>query len=769
MRALRLIRRLLVLLGVLVLLVLAGGGGLLWLTLPPTHQETRIAGLSGPIDISLDQDGVPRIHARSMTDAYTALGFLHARDRLFQMELMRRTVAGRLAEIAGPAGLPTDRLMRVLGLRRRAVADIETLPAETRAALDAYARGVNAWIALRGRFAAPEFLLIGTPEPWTPADTLGWGKFMAYWLTGNWRVELSRLGLEDKLPPARILELWPPTPMTPAPDATAWLPRFAGLRRLDALLPRFPDRFTQPDEASDEWAVDGRYTASGAPLLAGDPHLDLGFPGLWYLARIDTPEGVLAGATAPGVPFQAFGHNGHIAWTFTTTGADTADVFEETPLPGGRYQTPDGPAPFIVREERIAVRGGKDEVLTVRETRHGPVISDLLPDPHARVLAVAMAALQPGDAAPGLLALNRATSVAEAELAAPLIVAPVQNLLVADRARIGFFTTGRVPLRRWGDGSVPVPGADGQHDWTGFAEGDALPFIIAPGSGRLVNGNERTAPPDFPVFLGRDWPADWRARRIRADLGRSNRLKAEDFAAMQADDVSVFARQILPTLLAVPGLDGLPAQAQTLLRSWDGAMDTNLPQPLILNAWTQRFARDLLETAGAPESATGPWPDLVAWVLTPEGAHWCGGDCTPKLRQALGEALADLSARFGQDPATWRWGDAHRAVFAHALLQRVPLIGRLATSEIAAPGDETTLFRAGNGRLGNFTAAHGAAYRGVYDLADLDHSLFMIVPGQSGNPLRAHAWDLMQRWAKGTTLMLAPVPAEIRETIRIGP
>ena len=376
------------------------------------------------------------------------------------------------------------------------------------------------------------------------------------------------------------------------------------------MLPRFPDPFTLPHSASNEWAVDGRHTATGAPLLAGDPHLAFGFPGIWYLARIETPDGVLAGATAPGVPFLVLGHNGHIAWTFTTTGADVQDVFIETPAGDGQYQTPDGPRPFAVREERIKVRGEPDQVLTVRETRHGPVMSDLR-DSGGPILAVAMANLEPGNtAAAGLLALNQARDVDAAGKAAAMITAPVQNLLVADRERIALYVTGRVPIRRAGDGSAPVPG-DGSHDWIGWASGEQLPHIVAPASGRLVNANDRIAPPDFPVFLGRDWFGDWRAARIRELLGRSDRHTAADFARMQVDVRSRFARQVLPMLLSVPITEDTARRAQQLLRDWDGSMTTDAPQPLILNAWMHAFYGRVLQQAGITVNEGGPLAEFV--------------------------------------------------------------------------------------------------------------------------------------------------------------
>ncbi|MBV9785570.1 MAG: penicillin acylase family protein [Acidisphaera sp.] len=772
---LRLLRRALAGLAILLLLLAAGLGCLLWFTLPRARQEAAIPGLSGPVEISFDQDGVPRIHAGSAEDAAAALGFVHARDRMFQLDLMRRAASGTLSEIAGPATLPMDRYMRTLGLRRRAAADFPGLPAPTRALLEAYSRGVNAWIAARGRLAAPEFLALGAPAPWTPIDSLLWGKTMGLWLSANYRTELSRLSLAGVLPQARIDELWPPDGQAGHPDASLDT-RYAGIAaELASVLPRFPAAYTLPSTASNAWAVDGRRTITGAPLLAGDPHLQFGQPGIWYLARIETPAGVLAGATAPGVPFLVIGHNGRIAWTFTTTGADVQDVFEETAVDDGHYLGPDGPLAYITHQERIGVRGRPDVVMTVRETRHGPVVSDLggaAPSGSERggkVLAVAMANLQPGDtAAAGLLALNQAGSVAEAGQAAAEISTPVQNLMVADRQRIGLFMTGRIPLRRAGNGSAPVPGADGAYDWTGFASGEALPHIMAPASGRLVNANERVAPPDFSPFLGRDWFGDWRARRIRALLEAGTAFSVADFSAMQTDVVSAYAAQLLPVLRAVPPPPGLAGRAAGLLAGWDGAMTRDAPQPLIFNAWLDRFYLDVLAHNGVPESAGGPPEEFTAFVLSPAGAHWCGGDCTERLQTALSTAMAGLAERFGDDPARWRWGAAHQAVFAHPVLRNLPLLGWLTTARIEAPGDDSTIDRGGT-RVGGFTSIHGASFRGAYDLADLDRSRFVVTPGQSGNPLSRHLSDFVTRWRDGDTITLGPEPRRVTATLKLTP
>ncbi len=766
-RALGWLRWLLGASAVLVLLAAATAAGLVWLTLPGQQLHATIQGLSAPAEIKFDADGIPWISAQTADDAAAALGFVHARDRMFQMDLMRRAASGRLSEIIGPATLQYDRTMRVLGLRQAAIADYAALPPETRSMLDAYARGVNAWITAQGRFAAVEFLLLGPPEPWTSVDCLLWAKTMGLSLSNNYRTELARLALAAKLPEEKINQLWPADSEAGHPDASITTPAaIQTASMLGKILPRFPQPFTLPATASNEWAVGGAHTQTGAPLLAGDPHLGYSQPGIWYVAHIETPSGVLVGATAPGVPFLVLGHNGHIAWSFTSTGADVQDVFVETQTDANHYLGPEGPLPYELREERIAVRGQPDVLLTVRRTRHGPVISDLTPA-SGQVIAVSMANLMPGDiAAAGLLALNRATDVAAAGRAAQQITSPVQNLLVADRTDIALFLTGRVPIRRSGDGAAPVEGADGKHDWLGFADGEALPHLVDPPSGRLVNANERVAPPDFPVFLGRDWFGEWRSGRIRAMLEKSDRHTVADFAAMQTDVHSLFAERLLPRLKSVKPTAPLAINAAALVAAWDGEMKIDRPEPLIFNAWIREFRRMVLAAAGIGENAAVADLEFSAFLLTPEGAPWCGGDCTKTLADALEKSTAALAALYGNDPTIWRWGIAHEAIFANPVLSRLPLLGTLTTGHIAAPGDESTVDRGGLDGA-DFNSDHGASFRGVYDLADLDRSRFVVTPGQSGNPASSHARDFITRWRNGDTIILGPFPSTTAATVSL--
>ncbi|WP_338663000.1 penicillin acylase family protein [Pararoseomonas sp. SCSIO 73927] len=766
----RWLRRILVL---LVALPLVAGGivaGLILWTLPGEDEALRVAGLSASVEIGFDPKGIPRIRASSERDAATAMGVLHARDRLFQMEMTRRGGAGRLSEIAGPSTLRLDRFVRTLGLRQRAEADLAALPAEARGMLEAYAAGVNAWIAARGRFAAPEFIALGAPEPWKPSDSLLWGKVMGLWLSGNWRLETERARLSATLPAEKLWQLWPSDDSPGRPDLAALPPP----ERLAALLEATPSwgrGAPQPGSASNAWALAPARSATGGALLASDPHLALQAPVLWYLARIELPGGrFLAGATAPGVPLVVIGRNERLAWGFTTTHSDTQDVFVERLSGADAYETPDGPRPFATREERIAVRGRAEEVLRVRETRHGPVISDLDDQPPgSEVLAVAMANLAPGDSqAAGLLALNRARSLEEARAAAALIGSPAQNLMVADAAGgIAMYLTGRTPVRASGDGALPAPGWDGARDWTGWVPFDAMPHQERPASGVLANANNRVQPPGAEPFLGRDWYGDWRFRRIGELLRQRERHAPGDLGAIQADAVDLLAREMLPLLLSPARPAGIAGTARDLLLGWDGTAGPDMPQPLIFNAWAREFGRMALATAGVSEEAFSPGAEFLRSLATPQGAEWCGpGGCAALSMRALEAATASLVSRFGPDPATWRWGAAHRVRLDHPLLRFVPGLGDMLRIEAPTPGDGQTVNRGGMAR--DFSHVHGPGLRIVMDLASRDGVAAAVATGQSGNPFSRHWRDMNAAWAAGR-LESIPALAETSARLRLDP
>jgi penicillin amidase len=756
-RRLSLWRRALVALVLLVPGLPALALGLAWWTLPARNAELALPGLTAPVEVRFGAEGVPRIRAANERDAAITLGYLHARDRLFQMEMMRRGAQGRLAEVTGGAALRVDRFSRLLGLAQRAQEDLAALDASARALLDAYALGVNARIAERGRFAAPEFLLLGAPEAWRPEHSLLWAKVMGLWLSGNWRTELERARLAAVLPGERLWDLWPLDRSAGRADVAA----IGRLERVLAAIPRFGEDAPLPASASNAWAVVGARSASGAPLLAADPHLGYGAPVPWYLARIEFPDGrMLAGATAPGVPLMVIGRNADLAWGFTTTHSDTQDVFVE-PESAAR----------VVRTEVIRVRGGEPVTMTVRETANGPVISDLDETPRAdgRVLAVRMANLEPRDSsAMGLLALNRARNLAEARAAAALISSPPQNLMVAERAgAIAMYLTGRTPLRAEGhDGSLP-----GNLPWQGFLDFDALPHVENPESGVIVNANNRVSPEGHPAFLGRDWLGDWRFRRIHTLLAAAERHDAAGFARMQMDAVSLLARESLPTLRALPRGTGTLGAAQALLAEWDGSMAAERPEPLIWAAFARRLPQLALAQARVPEAPASP--EFLRFLLSGEerAAWWCGGDCRGMAALALAESVAELARQHGTDPAAWRWGAAHVARFEHPLLRFVPGLSHLTGLAAPVSGDGETVQRQstrGGGRA-PFQAMHGAGLRFVADLAEGENTLAIIGTGQSGHPMSAHWGDQTEAWRAGGMRRLTRMPGATTGTLRLTP
>ena len=560
------------------LLVLAGGSYLYLLSsLPQTNGRLIVAGPNAAIRIERDADGIPAITAQNDDDAAFGLGFVHAQDRLFQMELQRRYAAGRLAEIFGPDAVPIDKQMRVLGLYRAAEAEIPYLSPEVNRAFRAYAAGVNAFLASRRGALPPEFLLLHfSPEPWHEADSLVWGKLMALQLDGNYRGELLRARMARTIPPDDMAFLYPQYPKDAPTTLAMMLPIYSRLalgRLYDALPPS-----VGPHYASNNWVVDGRHSASGKPLLANDPHLGFGAPGFWYLARLKTPDHEIAGTTAAGVPLVVIGHNDHIAWGFTTTTADVEDLFVEKvdPADPGRYLTPDGASPFETRPEKILVRGAAPVELTVRATRHGPVLSDVLPpgaaDP-GYVLALSATFLVPRDrSAQALWEADRATDWPSFRAAWRNFVGPMQNIIFADGGgTIGFLAPGLVPIRAKGEGWMPAPGWTGEYDWQGFIPFDALPSAVNPASGHFVSANNKIVPDTYPYFLSRDWDLPNRAERIEALLAATPVQTPVSSAAIQADTFSLMAKQLVPLMTRITPTDAPSREAIRRLRHWDFA------------------------------------------------------------------------------------------------------------------------------------------------------------------------------------------------------
>jgi penicillin amidase len=731
-----------------------------WLmsSLPRIEGRVPVRGLELPATVSRDAAGVPHIGARALRDAYFAVGWTHAQDRMWQMELQRRIGSGRLAELVGEAGLGNDRFMRTLGLHRLAEASVERLDKPTREALQSYAEGINAWLHDNWHRLPPEFVALRTSaEPWTPADTLTIARLLALQLTNDWQDEILKAKLAGRLDPRRVQQLWPGAP--------ADSPVSIASETADGLLAAVPEA-GHPHLASNVWVVSGQRTASHKPLLANDPHLGFRAPIQWYLMSVEAPGLSVAGATIPGIPFHLVGHNGRIAWGTTTTHADTVDLFVEKLSGDDGYQTPQGREQFSHREEIIKVKGAADVTLSVRSTRHGPVISDLMAKDLAgsgQVVALRASALEPDDiTAQAFLRLNRAIDWRSFSAALRDVQSPVQNFAYADiTGTIAFATAGRVPLRKSGNGAAPARGWTGEGEWIGWIPADKMPQQVNPKAGRIVNANNRVTSDRYPYSIASEWPEGYRAQRIADLLDAKPSLTLDDMTAMQLDQLSLAAVELKEVMDASAATDPRAVEAAKMIAAWDGRADRTRPEPLIFAAWLEQLWHDVLadELGDDFKAFRRPRPHTLVGILT-ANRHWCDDVTTPEPEsceqvsaRALERAIHTLTERHGSNMAGWRWGDDHRAVFDNPVLSHLPVVGSLTGASIATDGDDFTINR-GTYLPDSFRHIHGAGLRVVYDLADLGNSRFIIATGQSGNPLSRHYDNLLSAWRDNHGLTL---------------
>ena len=792
----------------LLLLLLAAAvaiGGYMAQAQPKTSGALALAGAQAELRIERDADGIPTIRAANTHDLFFGLGVVHAQDRLWQLETHKRIASGRLAEAFGPAAVDADRFLRALAVRRAAEAQWAQTQGEGRAALLAYAEGINA--VLRDGLGArpPEFLILGLkPEPWTPVDSLAWSIMMAWDLGGNWSNELLRLRLALRMDKARIDQLLPPYPGE-APLQTVDYPALYRTLKLDAevaaidamsgrLLAAAPESGIE-GVGSNNWVLSGERTSTGRPLLANDPHLKLSAPALWYFARLKAPGYDVAGATLPGLPGVVLGQNAQVAWGFTNTGPDVQDLYLEriNPEDPAQYQTPDGWARFEMREETIRVKGEADVTMTVRSTRHGPVISDagIAGDVFAAkgrpgyAIAMRWTALDAEtDQIGASLRMSRAASVDEFIEAAKGWVAPMQNMVVADAGgRIAFVAPARVPLRHPDNdllGLAPAPGWDPRYDWGGWLPFELLPQQRESGKGYMATANQRVVPADHPAFISSSWALPHRQNRIEQLLDARPKHSLDDLRRIQADEKSLAAPRGLDWLRRAPARHPLAAAAQQQLAGFDGTMSADRAAPLIYWAWMRHFTLRVIgdDLRVVPDKHVGSrsFFDAVDGILERDDAAWCDDQRTPAaetcLQQAgaaLDAALEELQALQGPDPAAWQWGRAHQARAEHRPFSKVKPLARF--FELRAPvGGDTYTVNVGRVNLKadsvtgeHYLDEHGPSLRALYDLGDRSRSRFMHSSGQSGLPWSPHYRDLLPRWVKVQDLPVWPqaAPAEV--------
>lgn len=773
-------------LGAILVLFLVIALGLVYLyrrPLPQVAGVLRLPGLKSPVEVLRDQWGVPHIYAQNLDDLYFAQGYVHAQERLWQMELNRRLVQGRLAELFGPIALDTDRLIRTLGFARSAIQDWEALDTEGRHILEVYAQGVNAFLTQNANRLPLEFTLLGfKPQPWRALDSVAWAKYMGWSLSCNWDSELLRAAFIGKLGEDKAAELEPEYPrdnptILPAATyreiATTMLAQF---RALKSFLPT-----VGISGGSNNWVVDGQKTFTGKPLLANDPHLPITVPGIWYENHLVAPDFEVTGVSFPGAPAVVIGHNRDIAWGFTNAFPDVQDLYVEKPNPANprefEFQGKWEPA-TVVREE-IRVKGRpQPHVEEILITRHGPIINRVvsLIGEQAAPVALRWTGYEPNRTIQAIHKMNRARHWQEFTEALRDWTLPSQNMVYADRdGNIGYYQPGLIPIRARGLGLLPVPGWTGEYEWTGWIPHERLPHVFNPASHFVASANNRVVGDDYPYFLTLDHANGYRAARITALLTEKEKLSPDDFARIHCDFYCAPAKPFVAHLLTLTPRDDFQARALAALKAWDYHLTADSVAGGIYKtteyfALRRLFADKLGNDLADHYFGVGLHPLIaaitlyydrslvkMAEILENEHSDWYTDAATGQKRTraevlslALSDAIAALRQHYGDDLSKWAWGNLHQATFNHTLGVQKPLDKIFNRPARPLGGDPNTVWQAAYIPAFPIRQVHFApSWRQIIDLADWDNSRAVHLPGQSGHPASPHYDDLITPWLRG--------------------
>lgn len=809
---------------IVVLLILAVGGTLFYknwvktntpLSFPQVDGEITLKGLDAPVTVYRDEMGIPHIYASTLHDLFMAQGYIQAQDRFWQMDAWRHIGTGTLSEMFGEGQLKTDAFLRTLGWRQTAEAEYTTATGDAKLMLDSYAEGVNAY--LEGRSGTELSLEYGIlkllnadyiPEPWTPIHTLTWGKAMAWDLRGNMGAEIQRAILLNTLTAEQVDELYPPYPqdhpvIVPSigenvalteNDVMAALETPAGISALENVSTNFAllDGLLGPAGSgigSNSWAIAGSRTESGMPLLANDPHLGIQMPSIWHqinlhcMPKTDECSFDAGGFSFAGVPGIVIGHNDKIAWGFTNVGPDVMDLYIEKINPENplQYEFNGKWVDFETRTEIINLGNGETEELTVRISRHGPIISDTygalkdedladdqeafkdkagidLPENYA--VALSWTALEPGNVFMAIWGFNNAQNWEEFRESAQGFAVPAQNLLYADvEGNIGYQMPGRVPIRANGDGRLPVPGWTDEYDWTGYIPFEELPYVLNPQSGFIATANNRVSPWDYPYLITDDWAYGYRAQRIvdMIDAG-PEKFSIADIQEMQGDGMDLNATTLVPLLMNVP-LNEKYAAEIALLSAWDYQNDIDsAPAALFAAYWKHLLALTFDDDLPEDYRAAGGsrWFEVMR-NITPEDNNFFWDDKTTDAVEtrddifvaAFEAAVKEMQDLQGKDPANWNWGDLHTATFRNSTLGNsgVALIENLFNrGPYPTAGGESIVNATGWTTYESYEVDWLPSMRMIVDLSDLDNSLTVHTTGESGHAGHQHYTDMVDMW-----------------------
>ncbi|MGY0232879.1 penicillin acylase family protein [Longispora urticae] len=791
----------------LLVLVLAGAGYGTWTVRRPLAERSgdlELAGLSAPVTVRWDAHGIPQVYAASAGDLFRAQGYLHASERFWEMDFRRHVTAGRLSELFGAGQLDTDKYLRTMGWRRVAEAEYAAATPETRTFLDAYAAGVNAWLADHdGGAASLEYSVLGLQngdyeiEKWSPVDSLAWLKAMAWDLRGNMDDELTRAQLlADGMDRARVEELYPTypearhTPIVPTPGTVAdgkytGVPPPVVPGSLIRGVAEGVEKVAAATRAtglgvdgigSNSWVVAGGRTTTGKPFLANDPHLSPSMPGIWYQMGLHCSScGIdVAGFTFSGVPGVVIGHNARIAWGFTNLDPDVTDLYLEK-LDGDRYQVDGAWLDLDKRTEVLEVAGGEPVTITVRSTKHGPLMSDTSKE-MAKAggqygMALRWTALDPGHTIDAVFAINRAGDWESFRAAAARFEVPSQNIVYADvDGNIGYQAPGRVPVRGKGDGRYPAPGWDSGYDWKAFIPFAELPNEYNPERGYVVTANQAVVGAAYPRLLTRDWAFGYRSQRITDLLVGSGKLDAAAIGRIQFDNRNGGAEALVPALLAVPG----SSPARDLLKGWDFQQPADSAPAAFYNAtWRALMAR-LFDELGKDHPANGGerFFEVTRNLLADPASTWWDDKRTPKvesqqdiLAAALADAERELRSRLGSDPKVWKWGDLHTLTLTNQTF------GKSGIGPVEWLFNRGPFPVAGGGGIVNangWDASEGyevtavPSMRMIVDMSDLDASRWIQLTGNSGHAFDDHYDDQFPLWQVGKDLPMRWNEATIR-------